>query len=1039
MKTKHLLSFLLPAVFLMASCSKSLSVSEINTIDQLKAEFADPSAQYRTMPFLVWNDDVTKEKIDHMLEGIKANGMGGGFIHPRAGMITEYFSDDWWDLFKYTVEKGKQMGLEIWLYDEDGFPSGFAGGHVQADFPSSYQEGHSVGMIRQDVLKLDSSELYRVILKKEGDAYTDITASAVSMEGQSGDFYLFNKLSIAPSPRWGNFPYVNLLMPGVVDYFLDFTFSGYQKNIGSEFGKVVPGIFTDEPHIRPETGATWFTDLFPRFEQRWGYKLETSLPSLFTEAGDWQRIRYEYRRLLLEVELERWAEPYRHWCDSLGLQWTGHYWEHAWPQPQTAPEYMILQSYSHIPGIDILFNQYDENGPQFGNIRSVREVRSVGNQMGANRTVCEVYAGSGWEFSFFDMKRQSDWLHTLGVNMINQHYTPTSIKGVRKTDYPEVFSYQEPWWPYYKTLGDYQARLSVAMSSGVQVNDILVLEPTTSVWMYYIRGYNAVGNKTGEIARPFQELVTLLETNQVEYDLGSEPIMRKYGEVKGSSLAVGQRDYSTVVVPSTMESIDRSTFDLLKQFADKGGKVIVLSPGPQYLEGAQSEEVVSFFAGDRVTRLDAVDKAALAEHFLIPDKIKFADNVADIPRLFHQRRVMNDGQLLLLSNASDVNRLTGQVTVKGADALLFNPMTGLVTDYPETAAADGMITVDYDLYPAGDLLLYIADKKQKGYDPTPFYNDMKPVETASAVTASPDGDNVLVIDHLDLTIEGKTTRDMYYYNADNETYRTYGFQGGNPWFFSAMYKRTFLDHEFPETSGFTAAYHFNVSQPVDFSKMKLVVERGNDWTVKVNGTEVKAIPGKWWIDWDFKMFDISGCVRQGENTVELSVSPMTIHSETMAVYVLGDFSVDAGPRNWTIGAPKPLGTGSWKAQGMPFYGQTVTYAKTFTVGEPASHYEVELGDWNGTVAEVIVNGSSAGIIGWPPFRADVTQHIQPGENKVEVRVVGSLKNTLGSFYAKARGQVSPALMKRGSDGIPAPAEFDLFDYGLMGDIRLLAQ
>ena len=57
-------------------------------------------------------------------------GLGGAFIHPRPGMITEYMSDEWYSLYRYAVDKGKEMGLDIWIYDENSYPSGFAGGHV---------------------------------------------------------------------------------------------------------------------------------------------------------------------------------------------------------------------------------------------------------------------------------------------------------------------------------------------------------------------------------------------------------------------------------------------------------------------------------------------------------------------------------------------------------------------------------------------------------------------------------------------------------------------------------------------------------------------------------------------------------------------------------------------------------------------------------------------------------------------------------------------------------------------------------------------
>ena len=43
-------------------------------------------------------------------------------------------------------------------------------------------------------------------------------------------------------------------------------------------------------------------------------------------------------------------------------------------------------------------NQYQENvHAQFGNVRSVKELASVINQMGLKRNLSETYGGSGWE------------------------------------------------------------------------------------------------------------------------------------------------------------------------------------------------------------------------------------------------------------------------------------------------------------------------------------------------------------------------------------------------------------------------------------------------------------------------------------------------------------------------------------------------------------------------------------------------------------------------------------------------------------------
>ena len=51
-------------------------------------------------------------------------------MHSRVGLITGYLSPQWMGLVRACVEEAKATGTEAWLYDEDKWPSGFAGGMV---------------------------------------------------------------------------------------------------------------------------------------------------------------------------------------------------------------------------------------------------------------------------------------------------------------------------------------------------------------------------------------------------------------------------------------------------------------------------------------------------------------------------------------------------------------------------------------------------------------------------------------------------------------------------------------------------------------------------------------------------------------------------------------------------------------------------------------------------------------------------------------------------------------------------------------------
>ena len=105
-----------------------------NIAPKLEAElFKNPTAEYRGTPFWAWNCKLDQKELEWQLEIFKKMGFGGGHMHVRTGMATEYLSDEYMALIKACVEKAKKENMLAWLYDEDRGPSGAAGGYVTKD------------------------------------------------------------------------------------------------------------------------------------------------------------------------------------------------------------------------------------------------------------------------------------------------------------------------------------------------------------------------------------------------------------------------------------------------------------------------------------------------------------------------------------------------------------------------------------------------------------------------------------------------------------------------------------------------------------------------------------------------------------------------------------------------------------------------------------------------------------------------------------------------------------------------------------------
>jgi hypothetical protein len=883
----------------------------------------------------------------------------------------------------------------------------------------------------------DTADKYYLCLKENDGVFVNITSILDAEKGESGKYYLFSKTYNSPGDWYGGFTYVDLLYPCVTERFIDITMEGYEKYTGTDFGKTIPGIFTDEPQIISSGGIRWTPDLFEVFEDTWNYDLRTQLPSLFEDIGDWKKVRHNYTQTLLQLFIDRWSKPYYSYCEEKGLKFTGHYWEHEWPNMRPGGDNMAMYAWHQVPAIDMLFNQFNDSSAnaQFGNIRSVKELASAANQTGRQRKLSETYGGSGWELTFRDMKRNGDWEYALGVNLMNQHLTYFSLAGARKYDYPPTFDYHEPWWQDYKYLGNHYARLSMALSAGKQENDILVIEPTTSAWLYDSYVMTLRDRKFVDIGESFTKFVTTLEKNQVEYDLGSENIIKDRGSVKTGQFIIGQARYSTVVIPPMTENIDKETYKLISKLVAGGGKLICFSH-PSLVDGSPNEHLEKFLEEnkDKIRFETELTPEIISKYFTSPD-ICFSDVKGG--QLYHHRRILSDGQVLFLVNSSLNESATGSLTTRGADALELNTLTGEINGYENTQEGRN-VNLSFNLPPAGSLLLYIPFTKQADFKVPKIHGNFEAI-SSTGISVSRDRENVLPIEFCDLQIGDEVTRDMHNYDAAERVYKYYGFINGNPWNHSVQFKTNIVDRDtFGLNTGFTATYHFNIKGNIDLTGLKAVVERPSLWDVSINGKEVKAEEGKWWLDREFGVIDLEKLVKRGENTITLKVSPMTVNAEIEPVYILGNFSVNPADKGWIIEPiVNKLTMGSWKDQGMPFYSWGVIYSKEYNIEEPDGRYMISLEDWQGTVAEVTINDQPAGVIAIPPYHCEVTQFIKKGKNKIEIKVIGSLKNLLGPhFNNPSPGLVGPWHF-RNVKSYPAGKDYQLFDYGLMQEFVLL--
>jgi len=1005
-----------------SSCTSAIQQAKDSGVAEVRKLFETPPAEYSSSPLWVWNDMLTDEQITSTMNDLASQKVKQVFVHPRPGLMTPYLSDEWFRLWNVTLKEAEKLDMNVWIYDENSYPSGFAGGLV----PDAMPHARGIGIEFQEHNKppLWSDEILRVY-QLSNDIYEDVSKKIRSQEKMPEGKYLSVVMRQAPTGGWfGGKYYVDLLKPGVTEKFLEITMGSYQREIGDQFGKRVPGVFTDEPHLTPAGEFHWTNDLEEEFQKRWGYDLMAHLPSLFLPEGDWKRIRHNYYQVLLEMFIDRWAKPCYEYCRKHNLEFTGHYWEHGWPGASHGGDNMAMYAWHQRPAIDTLMNQYDEGtNAQFGNIRAVKELSSVANQLGRKRTLCEAYGAGGWDLRFEDMKRIGDWLYVLGVNTLDEHLSYITIRGARKRDHPQSFSYHEPWWEAYHIMAEYFSRLSVALSHGEEVNEILVIEPTSAAWMY-----QGQGEYLSRIGDGFQQLVTSLSKAQVEYDIGCEDIMSTHGKVEGGNLLIGQRQYHTVVISPLTETLNSKTMELLENFLKNNGTVLCCGQPPARVDGRLSkhgEKLAQFNNWLQIESDELVSKLASRAN----DGLKIDRTPGDKGILFHQRRRFDEGELLFLVNTSIESSTSGTIESACQSIERWNPETGNISSYPYSEL-NGGTKIEFNLVPCGSLLLFLSKNPGKA--------SLSPVEKAVAIepmgplTARRLAPNVLTVDYVDVAAGGEALENVYFYKASRFVFQKIGLER-NPWDRAVQFRDELIKMRFAPDSGFEAAYRFHIEKRLP-DQLWIVIERSDLYDITCNGKTIAAGERAWWLDKSFGRIDITKFARLGENTIKIKASPLTVYHELEPAYVLGEFKVKPTDAGFVIEGEleSRLKLGSWKDQGSWFYADGVSYRQTFDISLPVGSYIVELQKWYGSVAEIKVNGQSAGYVGYRPFHRDVTNLIRTGTNVVEVIVTGTLKNTLGPHHAGSGvGSAWPSMFQKGPEnGPPAGKRYHTLDYGL---------
>ncbi len=984
--------------------------------DQL---FLNPTSEYRGAPFWSWNTKPTKQMLKDQMKAFAEMGFGGFHIHSRTGLDIPYLGDEFMDDVKYCVEYAAENGMLAWAYDEDRFPSGFAGGLVTKDKKYRYREllwtPNEVEGYQKERPEGRAEEsyligIYDIVLDENG--YLVSYRKVDSVEDVQGEVW-FGYLRVATEDSWfNNQTYVDTLDKASIERFCEVTHERYKEVVGEYFGTVIPSFFTDEPKTtykktlpfakdRRNLIMPW-TDTFPdTFMEKYHMDIVAKLPELFWQlpGGEVSTARYLYHRHVSERFLESYSTTIGDWCDSNGVSLTGHMIKEPSLKSQSTAvgESMAPLGPFGIPGIDMLCDEREYT--------TAKQAQSITRQFGREAMVSELYGVTNWDFDFRGHKTAGDWQAALGVTVRVPHLSWMTMEGEAKRDYPASIHYQSPWYKEYSLVENHFARVNTAMTRGTAVTRIGMIHPVESYWCFW-----GPEEHTGGIRKQmddnFQQLTEWLLFEHLDFDYISEAVLSNMQKVQEGKLHVGEAAYEVVLVPGC-KTLRTTTIDALIAFAKRGGQVYFAGEIPTLEEGKPSNRLENFFNEMKKQNQSGMDLVAYEKYQIIDAmnpyrEVKLMDKGGNTcNKHIYQLRKDGDNEWLFIVYAKKKPRYdcegTSLMKIQRAGIwypLWYDTITGEIAPCNYTHEnGNTIIPVNYCVQ---DSILLQLRKEPREFETVEDGESLKtPIsETASFITdlkkvpITLSEPNVAVLDMAEYRIDDGDfcqKEEVLRIGQKAREQMGYPLQGGRmaqPW---VMEKKP-AEH--------TLTLRFTVESEIEVKQPKLAMEQATTANVYVNDEKVAMDVDGWYVDTTIQTVKLP-TVQKGINTISIEL-PLGENANVENAFLLGDFGVRVVGDSYVLTKmPREISFGDIVPQGLPFYGGNISYH--LDVDTPNGDFAIRTSYYRGAMIGVYVDGMREGSIAFSPYAFE-KKGLTSGTHTVTLELSGNRINTFGTLH-----------------------------------------
>lgn len=539
--------------------------------------FNSPDVSYAPVYVWVWNDICTREIIDVQLAEMQNLGIRAFYILPEpknfrpdsmpTNLTPDYLTSEYFELCAYAVEKGKLLGMNCWIYDEGGWPSGGACGKVLKDHPE---------YARQTLEFYERSFSAGEVYKK---ATPDVLATFLNDNELIEEGYIFCDDTVvteyvAEKSIYGNADYPDLLNKDATEYFIKITHEKYASAIKYALGETVTAVFTDEPKA---PSVPFNKELAEKYEAIYGESILPHLPLIaenIPTTAENVHVLHRWYDLCSRMFCDNFLTPCRKWANEHGIAFTGHMdMDHnplgcVWG----GNNFNLMRALRcfDIPGVDIIWRQlYPENKTKIKNDMNAyngffpRYASSAAAQNGTKLAMSEIFGVAGPGLTYDIMRYTVGYQAVRGINVFNPFNFPLGRKGALLAQELPVFTENQVYCRYLGQFNRYTERLSYISSLGERICE---------TGLYYPVSDFQGGLKAEVTAQKFNTLGRTLEDMMVDFDIVDDDVIQVAKITEGGSMNIGRAKYKHIIIPEGA-FIPDATQEALNSFIECGGRV----------------------------------------------------------------------------------------------------------------------------------------------------------------------------------------------------------------------------------------------------------------------------------------------------------------------------------------------------------------------------------------------------------------------------------------------------------------------------------